>query len=77
MQLEISEAYVQKYRLYAQWPKLKNLSNTEKCIQCFKIQAGAQLKSVFGEFETRLKLIKFGLRLFLSHNSPIKDDNKL
>ena len=23
----------------------------------------------FGEFETRLKLIKFGLRLFLSHNS--------
>ena len=29
-------------------------------IQFFKIQAGAQLKPVLGEFETRLKFIKFG-----------------
>ena len=31
------------------------------CIQCFKIQAGPQLKPVFGGFEMRLKFIKFGL----------------
>ena len=31
-------------------------------IQCFKIQAGAQLKPVFGGFEMRLKFINFGLR---------------
>ena len=38
---------------------------TLNCIQFLKIQAGAQLKPVFGGFETRLKFFKFGLRSVL------------
>ena len=33
-----------------------------KLYYSFKISAGAQLKPVFGGFETRFKFIKFGLR---------------
>ena len=36
------------------------VGSTINCIQLFKIQAGTQLKPVFGGFETRLKFIKFG-----------------
>ena len=37
-------------------------------IQCFKILAGAELKPVFGELETRLKFNKFGLWLGAQKN---------
>ena len=59
--------------LFALRPNLKDLSrglnlslgssmvgSTSNCIQYFKIQAGAQLKPVFGGFETQITLIKFG-----------------
>ena len=46
------------------------VGSTQNCVQCFKILAGAQLKPVFGGFDTRLNLVKFGLGLQrLEHNS--------
>ena len=45
-----------------EFKKLSRGSNIvgKNCIKFFKIEAGAQLKPVFGGFETRLKLFKFG-----------------
>ena len=46
------------------------VGSTKKCIQFFNMYAGAQLKPVFGGFETRLKFFKFG-HFFITHKSKL------
>ena len=50
------------YSMDIQRRHFKNMvGSTLNCIQCFRTLAVAQLKPVYGGFETRLKFIKFRL----------------